>query len=112
MAIIFIPDEILEKLKSGEILFSDLDDIELSEGIAEENQQEIEVQVVYSKVAINLNLRWEVMERDNFTCKKCGARRFLHVDHIYPESKGGEATLDNLQTLCRRCNISKGAKVV
>jgi HNH endonuclease len=56
------------------------------------------------------SLRWEVWERDNFTCKKCGSRRYLTIDHIYPRSLGGRATIDNCQTLCRKCNSSKGAK--
>lgn len=55
-------------------------------------------------------LRWAVFERDNFTCKKCGSRSRLTADHILAESKGGEATMENLQTLCRSCNSRKGAK--
>ncbi|MBR2352886.1 MAG: HNH endonuclease, partial [Clostridia bacterium] len=34
----------------------------------------------------------------------------LEVDHIIPVSKGGKSTLDNLQTLCERCNRGKGTK--
>lgn len=64
----------------------------------------------FEKVAIPNDLRWAVFERDNFTCKICGARKHLHCDHIHPESKGGEATMENLQTLCSRCNRSKGSR--
>jgi 5-methylcytosine-specific restriction endonuclease McrA len=32
----------------------------------------------------------------------------LHVDHIVAWSKGGRTVLNNLQTLCARCNIGKG----
>lgn len=60
------------------------------------------------KKPIPATLRWEVWERDDFTCRHCGTRRNLSCDHIHPESKGGEATLDNLQTLCRSCNSAKG----
>ena len=54
-------------------------------------------------------LRWEIWERDNFTCQHCGARSYLCIDHIVPESKGGSLDPANLQTLCRRCNSRKGA---
>lgn len=62
---------------------------------------------------INLRLRFKVMSRDNFKCCICGASPAkdpsveLHIDHIIPWSKGGETTLDNLQTLCSHCNWGK-----
>lgn len=62
----------------------------------------------YSKVPIPEALRWEVWERDNFTCQECGTRRFLSIDHIVPESKGGTLDPANLRTLCRLCNSKKG----
>lgn len=63
-------------------------------------------------------LRQYIKERDNFTCKHCGAsleqepHLLLEIDHIIPVSKGGMTTEDNLQTLCWRCNRSKGNKTV
>lgn len=63
-----------------------------------------------NRVAIPVALRWEVWERDNFTCQHCGTRRFLSIDHIAPVSRGGPTTSDNLQTLCTRCNSQKGAR--
>jgi 5-methylcytosine-specific restriction protein A len=62
------------------------------------------------KKPIPKDLRWEVWERDNFTCQHCGVRRHLAVDHIIPESRGGTLDLDNLQTLCVSCNGRKGAR--
>ena len=62
-------------------------------------------------------LRNTILQRDNFTCKKCGASQnnepnlLLEVDHIIPISKGGITSVDNLQTLCWRCNRSKGNKL-
>lgn len=60
------------------------------------------------KLPIPEALRWDIWERDNFTCHHCGARRYLAVDHILPESKGGTLDPSNLQTLCRTCNSRKG----
>ena len=57
-------------------------------------------------------MRFAVYERDGWRCKKCGRRsKDLEVDHIYPISKGGKSTFDNLQTLCHRCNVKKGANI-
>ena len=61
----------------------------------------------------NLWLRFMVLRRDNFKCSTCGASPAkdpsveLHVDHIAPWSKDGETILENLQTLCRNCNLGK-----
>lgn len=65
---------------------------------------------VYVKVVIPAALRWQVFERDDFTCKHCGVRRYLEADHIIPECRGGETILGNLQTLCKTCNTKKGRR--
>jgi len=55
-------------------------------------------------------LRFLVMRRDNFSCRICGATPArnpglnLVVDHISPWDAGGRTVIDNLQTLCERCN--------
>lgn len=63
---------------------------------------------------VNDSLRYDVMKRDGFRCCICGARAKdgvkLEVDHIRPVSKGGKSTMDNLQTLCERCNKGKRDK--
>ncbi|MBF0892789.1 HNH endonuclease [Gluconobacter sp. LMG 1744] len=60
---------------------------------------------------INWRLRALVLMRDGASCQMCGATpqsgAKLHVDHIIPWSKGGETTLQNLQSLCEKCNIGK-----
>ena len=63
-------------------------------------------------------LRLQIKERDNYTCCMCGnsthsePNLLLEIDHILPISKGGLTIEDNLQTLCWKCNRSKGAKVL
>lgn len=37
---------------------------------------------------------------------------FLHIDHIYPVDLGGKCFLDNLQVLCRTCNLRKSNHVL
>lgn len=62
------------------------------------------------KEAIPTELRWEILERDNFTCQYCASRRFLSIDHIIPESQGGTLDKQNLVTACKSCNSIKGAR--
>lgn len=62
--------------------------------------------------------REKIKARDNYTCQMCSASveeqslLLLEVDHIIPISKGGKSVDDNLQTLCWKCNRSKGAKIL
>lgn len=66
--------------------------------------------VGYNKEPIPESLRWQVFERDGYACKHCGCKSMLRADHIIPEVCGGAATLENLQTLCVRCNSRKGVR--
>ena len=67
------------------------------------------------KQRIPLRLRYNVLRRDRFVCTVCGHSpathpgTVLHVDHVIPESAGGETAEENLKTLCERCNLGKGA---
>ena len=55
----------------------------------------------------------EVYDRDKGKCVKCGSKENLHFDHILPFSKGGSSkTSSNIQLLCAKHNLQKGAKFV
>lgn len=50
----------------------------------------------------------------SFRCNHCrGDLRVVgyHVDHVLPVSKGGTNDANNLQLLCPKCNLRKGARV-
>jgi len=60
--------------------------------------------------AIAGRVRPVVLARDGYQCCACGATEGqLHVDHMVPIALGGGNELTNLQTLCRPCNLRKGA---
>ena len=67
-----------------------------------------------TKREISDRLRFRILMRDGFTCRKCGRSPVkelgieLHVDHILPWSKGGETVPENLETKCKKCNLGKG----
>jgi len=67
------------------------------------------------------SLREKVLERDRYTCVKCGhkgkdekgviQRQELIADHIEPVALGGdEWDINNIQTLCLKCNKIKTKK--
>ena len=59
---------------------------------------------------IPISVRREVFDRDGRICAICGQTNSpMHLDHIYPWSKGGTNDPENLQVLCGPCNITKGA---
>ena len=59
----------------------------------------------------------EIFRRDDYKCIYCGKSSIedgvkLHLEHIYPVSKGGREDLFNLATSCERCNTVKSARML
>lgn len=59
-----------------------------------------------------LLLRMTVWKRDGGQCRGpyCRAAAALalieaHIDHIVPLRRGGDNSIENLRTLCRRCHV-------
>ena len=58
-----------------------------------------------------------IFERDGWRCQHCQCRvskrldvnhpRYPNLDHVIPLSRGGSHTEENLQCLCRACNLDK-----
>lgn len=69
----------------------------------------------YVREPISKSMRYDVLSRDNFRCCICGRSAEdgvkLHIDHIYPVSKGGKTEISNLRTLCADCNLGKSNKI-
>jgi hypothetical protein len=68
------------------------------------------------RIAISKQLRFEVFQRDNFTCQYCGRNAEekvkLHVDHRIPVAAGGKTEFGNLITSCEDCNLGKSNKMI
>ena len=61
-------------------------------------------------MVITNQIRFKILERDNFACRYCGAKApevRLEIDHIKPQSKNGPDDIENLITACERCNSGK-----
>lgn len=102
------PTEISEKIKT---LMAD-EEVQNKKGIfyyvLDENEK-------------NLNLRTfrdsekrTIYEKQQGICPICGKHfeyNEMEADHIVAWSKGGKSTIDNLQMLCKKCNIMKSNKI-
>ena len=67
------------------------------------------------KRSVSAALRFDVLQRDNFTCRYCGRKAPEHkivVDHVIPFSKGGKCAVDNLVSACEECNTGKSDRLL
>ncbi len=63
-----------------------------------------------------------VFESDGYVCYGCGRKCIKGapnnhplqptIDHVIPLSKGGTHEYANVRTMCRQCNVGKGAKLL
>lgn len=66
-----------------------------------------------NRINISKRKRFEILNRDNFTCQYCGRKApnvELEVDHIKAVANGGTNDDENLITACHDCNIGKSAR--
>ncbi|MEQ1735872.1 MAG: HNH endonuclease signature motif containing protein, partial [Rhodoglobus sp.] len=64
------------------------------------------------EMAVSKRLRYEVLRRDNFACRYCGAKApeaALTVDHVTPIALGGTNDPTNLVAACIDCNAGKSS---
>jgi hypothetical protein len=63
-----------------------------------------------TRKCLNAKLRKRILASGK--CAACGSMENLVIDHKVPISRGGSDSDENLQPLCRPCNISKGVKTM
>jgi hypothetical protein len=59
---------------------------------------------------VSKRLRYEILKRDNHTCRYCGAaapEATIRIDHVTPVSLGGTDDPSNLVAACHDCNAGK-----
>jgi hypothetical protein len=65
-------------------------------------------------MAVSNRLRFEILRRDRFACRYCGARAkedgaVLELDHVLPKVLGGNDDHTNLVAACVECNGGKSS---
>lgn len=57
------------------------------------------------------DVRQRVWQTYGGMCVECGATEYLEFDHIVPVARGGSNAEQNIQLLCRKCNLTKSDKI-
>lgn len=68
--------------------------------------------LAYLRLRMYANLFTRFLKRNGYIldkCAYCGNTENLQLDHIIPIIKGGKNIEENIQVLCRKCNIKKRA---
>ena len=91
-------------------LFNDKIDIHLKSKAPKRTDNDPAPIKLKKRKYVSDEIKEAVYERDNGACKSCGSKEQLQYDHIIPFSKGGSDEIDNLQILCRSCNLTKSNK--
>ena len=64
------------------------------------------IKVPYKKIILT---RRNILKRDGHKCAYCGRADLpLTIDHIFPRSRGGDDSWENLVAACLPCNNRKG----
>ncbi len=61
---------------------------------------------------LNQTIRDRIYTRDGRVCACCGVTEDLNIDHIVAISKNGNSNDENLQVLCKSCNLKKGDNTI
>jgi 5-methylcytosine-specific restriction endonuclease McrA len=65
------------------------------------------IRLPYKKLMENRPTRNLIMKRDGYKCLYCNSTENLTLDHIIPQSRGGDDSWENLVTCCGSCNVKK-----
>lgn len=65
-------------------------------------------------IATHLEVQWvDLLEEVDGLCVRCGDTDIrMQKDHVRPIYSGGSDGIDNLQPLCRGCNLQKGPEAI
>ena len=97
--------------------------VEMETVMCEVSQKRISLKKRCKKIATGSKRgkRRILYQRQEGKCAICGKQlqindytskdNYLTIDHIFPMSRGGVNTIDNLQGLCSNCNYNKGDNI-
>ena len=96
------PDRAIRKLSQSGLL------IKIATGVYKYDPERVSRRELQDFTATQKKI---ILKRDDYKCAQCGMGKkggaVLHIDHVKPKDWGGEATIENAQILCSRCNFLK-----
>ena len=96
------PDRAIRHLSQGGFL------VKVAKGIYKYDSKKAKINKLQN---FSISQKEAILKRDNYKCVICGKGKKegveLHIDHIKPKDLGGEATIENGQTLCSQHNFIK-----
>lgn len=99
---------------AGEYTFSEQDNLAVpiwKSAIGRANQTIVEDRAEAKSRHISRDVRQRVWQKYGGRCAECSADQYLEFDHIVPVAKGGSNGDNNVQLLCRKCNLTKSDNI-
>jgi len=82
----------------------------LCDKVLEQIQNQSISKARHNNLTLTKNMKKLIKKRDGHRCKNCGSQFDLQIDHVIPKGFGGINHPNNLQTLCRQCNLRRAVK--
>ncbi|MBC8114130.1 MAG: HNH endonuclease [Candidatus Saccharimonas sp.] len=99
---------------AGEYTFGGQDNLAVpiwKAAIGRANQTIVEDRADPTSRHITREVRQRVWQKYGGRCAECSADQYLEFDHIVPVAKGGSNGDNNVQLLCRKCNLTKSDNI-
>jgi hypothetical protein len=79
--------------------------------VGKANQTIVEQRDAKKRRHISRDIRQRIWQKYGGRCAECDADTYLEFDHIVPVAKGGSNSEENVQLLCRKCNLAKSDRI-
>ena len=101
-----------QKKGSGPYVVEDPEYVtEVASAIARIDRRQVLAPGQRDTARVSREVKAQVWQRDGGMCVECQSNSYLEFDHVIARSKGGATSVNNLQLLCRGCNMRKGANL-
>jgi hypothetical protein len=76
------------------------------------NSTKDKIRLTASRYTSRKDIRKKVFDKYGKKCLCCNSTMDIQIDHVIPVFDGGKNELENLQPLCKKCNVTKRTKFI